>query len=161
MVVNPAGLTLTGVTALNGAAAATHVYGAAANTITATWNNGIALPNADAATVANLGATFRVSSAANKTVVDGATLGVGTYTVSLAGITNSNYVLSGTQATTIFTVTPKLLTISSATIASKVYDGTTTATYSVAPTVTAGLINSDAVSLNVGAPVYALRKALG
>jgi len=159
LVVNPASLTLTGLTDLNGSGAATHVYGAAANTISATWNNGSALPNADAATVANLGATFRVSSAANKTVVDGTTLGVGTYTVSLAGITNSNYVLSGTQATTSFTVTPKTLTLSSATIASKVYDGTTTATYSVAPTITAGLINSDAVSLMVGAPVYAASDA--
>jgi predicted RNA-binding protein with TRAM domain len=130
------GLTITGVTAAN------KVYDG--NT-TATLNTGSAaltgVESGDTVTLSSGSATGAFDS---KTVANGKT--VTTSGFALSGTDNGNYSL--TQPTTTANITALGLTVTGASVTSKVYDGTTTAT--VTGATLSGVVSGDTVNLTGG-----------
>ena len=70
--------------------------------------------------------------------------------LSLTGSGASNYSLLPYTTATSWTVNPKTLTVTGLTVSNKVYDGTTTANFSVGTLGLSGIVGSDAVQLSVG-----------
>ncbi len=142
-VVNPKALTVTGATVASkvydGTTAAT-ISGAALNGVVS--GDAVALGNAASGTFANkhVGVGKAVSTA-----------------MTLSGADAGNYTL--TQPALTGTITARALTVTGATVASKVYDGTTAATISGA--VLNGVISGDAVALGNAASGTFANKHVG
>jgi filamentous hemagglutinin family protein len=131
--ITPKTLTVSGVTAGN------KVYdqstGAQVSTLSAVYGGLIA---GDAVTVSTTGLFTDKNAATGKTV---------NLTSSYTGADVGNYAITS-QTTTTADITPKALTVSGVTAASKVYDQTTAATVSTTGAVLGGLIAGDVLAVN-------------
>ncbi|WP_017461806.1 YDG domain-containing protein [Dyella ginsengisoli] len=132
--ITPKALTLSGLTA------ASKVYDGTTTTSVTTWGSLTGIVGSDAVSLVDSGASAAFADANAGT---GKTVTVGG--LALGGSAAGNYTLLGAQTTTA-DITPKALTLSGLTAASKVYDGTTATSVTSWGSLT-GIVGSDAVSL--------------
>lgn len=151
--INPAPLTVTGITAAN------RVYdGTLAATVDVTHAQLVGVVPGDSVTLVTSGATgaFTTRTVGNGKSVQISGLALASTPTDFEGATgyhtaaaptNNNYTL--TPPTTVANITAKPLTITGLAVVAKNYDGTNTATLNASGVVLAGLISSDAVTLNI------------
>lgn len=129
---------------LNGLVAANKVYDGTTSASITSFGTLAGVVGSDAVNLVSAQAT---ASFANKLVGSGKTVSVLASSLGLSGAAAANYAVT-VNPTTTADITAKSITVSGISAANKVYDGTTSASVSVASAVFNGMVSGDALSVS-------------